>query len=73
MHWSKLNSQNAKFAEVEDIDFESAVDYRSKKIPDIIQRFIKLQIENDEQMYQARFGQEPHLKNLAFEKLPPFE
>ncbi len=47
MHWSKLNSESARFAEHNDIDFESAVDYRSNKIPDIIQRFIKLQIEND--------------------------
>lgn len=73
MDWTKSNSENAKFAQDNDIDFESAVDYRSGKIPNLIHNFIKLQIINDEQMRSGYYGQEAHQKNLAFEQLPRYE
>lgn len=73
MYWSEHNSENAKFAYDERIDFESAVDYRSGKIPNIVRRCVELQTQNDILISVGLYEKFSYLKKSAFDELPVYE
>ena len=73
MNWSKYNSEGCKFAKQHDIDFETAVDYRSGRIMNTIKWCGQEYTENENDIRLGRDAEEARLRNLAFLRLPPLE